>query len=682
MAIRIGAGRLLLGMALLSGFSAVHADAFINEIHYDNASTDTGERVEVIATAGSSLAGWSLALYDGSTGKRYATIALSGTVANQCGGFGTVVASAPGLQNGGPDGLALVNASGAAVQFLSYEGSFTATDGPASGSASTAIGVAETSNTPAGHSLQLTGTGAGYADFSWQAPTAASFGACNAGQTLTGGTGGTQPGNVLQNGVAVTGLAASSGSSLAYTIQVPSGATNLKLAISGGTGDADLYLRRGVAPTTSSYDCRPYLSGNNESCSVAAPQADTWHVMLRAYSSFSGVSLVGSYTPAAPPPPPPEENVLGNGVPVANLAASSGSSLSWTMEVPAGATDLSISIAGGSGDADLYVRHGSAPTTSTYDCRPYLNGNAETCSFAAPASGTWHIMLRAYTSFSGVTLTGSYTAAGGGGGDPTAYYDGVDASNAAALRTTLHAAIDDHVKFPYTASTTDTWDVLEVADEDPLDPARVLDIYRNASYAKAGGGNTFYNREHTWPKSLGFPDDGEGNYPYTDLHMLMLSAIDYNASRGNLPFGDCSASCSEFPTGAYAGQGGGSGVFPGNSNWSNGVIWQVWTKLKGNVARAVLYMDVRYEGGTHGVTAVAEPDLRLTDDLSLVVGTGSNASVAYMGRLSTLLQWHADDPVTEAERLRNDAVYSYQGNRNPFVDHPEWVDCVYRSVCN
>ncbi len=103
--------------------------------------------------------------------------------------------------------------------------------------------------------------------------------------------------------------------------------------------------------------------------------------------------------------------------------------------------------------------------------------------------------------------------------------------------------------------------------------------------------------------------------------------------------------------------------------------------MKGNVARAVLYMDVRYEGGNNPDTGTAEPDLRLTDNASLIAPTGGNASVAYMGLLSVLLQWNQEDPVDDAERLRNDAVQSYQGNRNPFVDQPEWAACVYQGVC-
>ena len=117
-------------------------------------------------------------------------------------------------------------------------------------------------------------------------------------------------------------------------------------------------------------------------------------------------------------------SVLQNGVPVTGLSGASGSQQFWTINVPAGASNLVIGTSGGSGDADLYVRYGSAPTTSAYDCRPYRSGNAESCSFAAPQSGTYHVMLRGYSSFSGVTLTGTYST-GGGGGSQT-YSNGTD----------------------------------------------------------------------------------------------------------------------------------------------------------------------------------------------------------------------------------------------------------------
>jgi serine protease len=79
------------------------------------------------------------------------------------------------------------------------------------------------------------------------------------------------------------------------------------------------------------------------------------------------------------------------------------------MVVPAGATNLQFQIAGGTGDADLYVNFGSAPTTSVYSCRPYLSGNAETCTITAPQAGTYHVMVRAYAAYSGVSLTGRFT---------------------------------------------------------------------------------------------------------------------------------------------------------------------------------------------------------------------------------------------------------------------------------
>jgi PKD repeat protein len=113
-------------------------------------------------------------------------------------------------------------------------------------------------------------------------------------------------GTVLCNGVAVTGLSAGAGATTAtYTLVVPAGATNLRFTIAGGTGDADLYVRFGSAPTVSSYDCRPYIGGNAETCIISNVRAGTYHVMLRAYSPFSGVSLTGTYSATNPSNTPP-----------------------------------------------------------------------------------------------------------------------------------------------------------------------------------------------------------------------------------------------------------------------------------------------------------------------------------------------------------------------------------------
>lgn len=219
----------------------------------------------------------------------------------------------------------------------------------------------------------------------------------------SGGGGG---GNVLQNGVALTGQSAAKGAQLAYTVVVPAGATNLVIATSGGTGDSDLYTKFGSAPTLTSYDCRPYVTGNNESCTVAAPQAGTYYVMLNAYAAFSGLSVQATWTTGSGGG---GGTVLQNGVPVTGLAATTNNAVNYTMVVPAGAKNLNFAISGGTGDADLYVKRGSAPTTTSYDCRPYVAGNTESCPTASPTAGTYYIMVRAYSSYTGVKLTGSYT---------------------------------------------------------------------------------------------------------------------------------------------------------------------------------------------------------------------------------------------------------------------------------
>ncbi|MCG8420691.1 MAG: pre-peptidase C-terminal domain-containing protein [Proteobacteria bacterium] len=206
----------------------------------------------------------------------------------------------------------------------------------------------------------------------------------------------------LQNGVPVTGLAASQGEWKHYRINVPADASNLQMQISGGSGDADLYTRFAAQPTESVYDCRPYLSGNNETCSVASPSVGYYYISIRAYAAYSGVTLVASYDQGDQVPE------LQNGVPVTDLSASEGQWKHYRIDVPAGASNLRMQISGGSGDADLYTRFGAKPTTSTYDCRPYSSGNDETCTVPSPDTGYYYVSVRAYRTYSGVTLVASH----------------------------------------------------------------------------------------------------------------------------------------------------------------------------------------------------------------------------------------------------------------------------------
>lgn len=204
-------------------------------------------------------------------------------------------------------------------------------------------------------------------------------------------------GNELENGVSVS-FSGAQGSETDFTFDVPSSASNVSFDMSGGTGDADIYVKFGSAPTTSSYDCRPYRNGNNESCDFSA-QTGTYYVMVRGYTSYSNVNLVATHDGGGSEPPPE-----GGSATLENLSGASGSFTHYYIDIPAGMSSLDVQMSGGSGDADLYVRRGSQPTTSSYDCRPYRYGNNETCSFSNPAQDRWYISIRGYSSYSGVTL--------------------------------------------------------------------------------------------------------------------------------------------------------------------------------------------------------------------------------------------------------------------------------------
>lgn len=219
------------------------------------------------------------------------------------------------------------------------------------------------------------------------------------------GDGGTTPptpgDNVLINGQTVSGIAANTNEEVIYTFEVPAGATDVKVVMSGGSGDADLYTQFNAQPTDSNYECRPYANGNNETCNLTQ-SGGTYYVRVKAYSSFANVSLTASYTEG--------NDGGGNGEitpiddTVNNISVSRRSWQRYTLDLAAGYSDLNITMSGGSGDADLYVTFGSQSTRSSYDCRPYESGNNENCSFSSPQAGTWYIDIYGYRAASGVTL--------------------------------------------------------------------------------------------------------------------------------------------------------------------------------------------------------------------------------------------------------------------------------------
>jgi vibriolysin len=191
----------------------------------------------------------------------------------------------------------------------------------------------------------------------------------------------------LSNGVAVSNLSGSSGSKKYYTLEVPAGQSTLSFVTSGGTGDMDLYVRFGSVPASNAYDCRPYTTGNAETCSFTHPRAGTWYVMLNGYTSYSGVSLTGTYG----------GDGGGGGTPMTDTASGSVNKNATKSHGPyavLAGTQFKV-VMTGTRNPDLYVRFGSAPTTTAYDCHPALSGASETCTLTVPAGqSSAYIMVR------------------------------------------------------------------------------------------------------------------------------------------------------------------------------------------------------------------------------------------------------------------------------------------------
>ena len=104
----------------------------------------------------------------------------------------------------------------------------------------------------------------------------------------------------------------------------------------------------------------------------------------------------------------PLEDIFSINTSFPNLSATTGQWLRGSYQIPSGVSSVTFQISGGTGDADLYVRYGSQPSTTAYDCRPYQDGNNEVCTINNPQSGTWHVGIRAYSAFSGVTFSYQY----------------------------------------------------------------------------------------------------------------------------------------------------------------------------------------------------------------------------------------------------------------------------------
>ncbi len=226
---------------------------------------------------------------------------------------------------------------------------------------------------------------------------------------------------------------------------------------------------------------------------------------------------------------------------------------------------------------------------------------------------------------------------------PSGYYDGTEGLMEEQLKSALHDIIKNHTEYSY----SDLKWMLKETDEDPNNSNNIILLYTGRSQAKNtfGGGANDWNREHVWAKSHG--GFGTSAPAGTDAHHLRPTDASVNSSRGNKDFDNGGQQHSE-ATGCYY----------------TSDTWEARDEVKGDVARMIFYMAVRYEGGN------GEPDLEVVD----YVGINSEPK---HGKLSTLLEWNEQDPPDAFEINRNEVIYGYQHNRNPFIDHPEFVNKIW-----
>ncbi|PAJ75243.1 hypothetical protein CJF42_06225 [Pseudoalteromonas sp. NBT06-2] len=210
----------------------------------------------------------------------------------------------------------------------------------------------------------------------------------------------------LSKAQVISNLSASKYEAKNFKIEIPARATNFTVNTAGGTGDVDIYLAKNSIATNSvktSY-CS-YGSGNQEQCFISMPSQGDWYILLSAYDHYENVTLQASYAPYNDT----TTNVLSNNEIKSAISASTTERLYYTIDVPVDAKKLVINTFGGSGDADLYIKHANSPTSSNYICRSNSDGNTETCSVDNPSKGTWYIMLKAYSRFESLNLQGGYT---------------------------------------------------------------------------------------------------------------------------------------------------------------------------------------------------------------------------------------------------------------------------------
>ncbi|KRF39542.1 endonuclease [Terrabacter sp. Soil810] len=266
-------------------------------------------------------------------------------------------------------------------------------------------------------------------------------------------------------------------------------------------------------------------------------------------------------------------------------------------------------------------------------------GMTSTSAFAFSGSST--------TTTSPTSTTTSPSPTGTTSPYDSTYYASAIGRTGPALHTELHRIISSGVT---TLTYDQVWTALKDSDQDPGNTNNVVEIYSGRSIAKSdnGGGVDQWNREHVWAKSHG--DFGTVSGPGTDVHHLRPEDVTVNSTRGNLDF-----------------DLGGSAVAQCTGCLRDGDSFEPRNAVKGDVARMIFYMAARWDGGDG--FADLEPN-------NLV----GNGTAPHIGKMSVLRQWNLQDPPDAFEKRRNQVIFdTWQHNRNPFIDHPEWVTAIYGS---
>ena len=193
-------------------------------------------------------------------------------------------------------------------------------------------------------------------------------------------------------------LAGAANSERLFTIVVPAGTGTLQIRLTEGNGDADLIVRFGARPEPGLADCVSDTDGNEEECLFDSPEAGTYHILVFGFSPYADARLIASLLPQS------GATTITIGVPVETLSGGARSFRMYSIAVPAGATALNVALTA-TGDADLYLRRGTLPRLTLYDCASFTPTGNETCSVSAPESGTWFIRIEGFDSYSAGTLT-------------------------------------------------------------------------------------------------------------------------------------------------------------------------------------------------------------------------------------------------------------------------------------